>query len=409
MIDNQAFEDLREFFVEFALKRLEAFAVGIIKFGNDGDLLDQEGLSPEETKAHIFDLIVRLTKSEKVLDVSYDPDLLNILENRSESSVSSLLKNFKRIAAESNNKVLGREAAKAEKHLKVLARARQEAEQEADAAREKAKSAEQEAKEAADKTRKAEEEAQRARAAEEEAKKASRQTTTQNLFLKSVISSDLAHVVNLHHYVGIAAGTIENHIKDLSRRIQQGKPLPPEVVQVTLERISYETKKISTIVRFATKANFVMDAVEIKADMVSFIREYVLNVCAGVIRTPDNDEVDIRFHAAKSAEFLSTFTPIELSIVLDNLLSNSRKHKVKNITITVLEASDRELKVSFKDDGVGVPKKNAQKIFEMGFSTTSGSGLGLYHVAEIVRGMNGDIQLNSQNEHGAEFMLTFRK
>ena len=63
-----------------------------------------------------------------MLDFSYDPNLLNILENRSESSVSSLLKNFKRIAAESNNKILTREAAKAEKHLKVLARARQEAE-----------------------------------------------------------------------------------------------------------------------------------------------------------------------------------------------------------------------------------------------------------------------------------------
>jgi hypothetical protein len=221
LVDNQAFDDLREFFIEFALKRLEAFVVGIIKFGNDGDLLDQEGLSPEETKAHIFDLIARLTKSEQVLDFSYDPDLLNILENRSESSVSSLLKNFKRIAAESNNKILTREATKAEKHLKVLARARQEAEQEADVARKKAKSAEQEAKEAGEKARMAEEEARRARTAEEEAKKESRQTTTQNLFLKSVISSDLAHVVNLHHYVGISAGTIENHVKDLNRRIQQ--------------------------------------------------------------------------------------------------------------------------------------------------------------------------------------------
>jgi signal transduction histidine kinase len=409
LVDNQAFDDLRGFFIEFALKRLEAFAVGIIKFGNDGDLLDQEGLSPEETKVHIFDLIVRLTKSEQVLDFSYDPDLLNILENRSESSVSSLLKNFKRIAAESNNKILTREAAKAEKHLKVLAQAKHEAEQETEAARKKTKSAEQEAQEAGEKARIAEEEARLARAAEEEAKKESRQTTTQNLFLKSIISSDLTHVVNLHHYVGIAAGTIENHVKDLSRRIQQGKPLSPEVVGVTLERISYEAKKISTIVRFATKANFVMDAVEIKADMVSFIREYVLNVCAGVIRTPDDDEISIHFNAPKSAEFISTFTPIELSIVLDNMFSNSRKHKVKNITVTVVESSESELRVSVKDDGVGIPRKNSKKIFEMGFSTTNGSGLGLYHVAEIIHGMNGSIELNVENEHGAEFILTFRK
>ena len=216
-------------------------------------------------------------------------------------------------------------------------------------------------------------------------------------------------MVNLHHYVGISAGTIENHVKDLNRRIQQGKPLPPEVVRVTLERISYEAQKISTIVRFATKANFVMDAVEIKADMVSFIREYVLNVCAGVVQTPDDDEISIRFDAPKSAEFISTFTPIELSIVLDNMFSNSRKHNVKNITVAVIESSESELKVSVKDDGVGIPRKNAKKIFEMGFSTTNGSGLGLYHVAEIIHGMNGDIELNGENAHGAEFILTFRK
>ncbi|HTV43381.1 MAG TPA: ATP-binding protein [Candidatus Sulfotelmatobacter sp.] len=409
LVDNEAFDDLREFFIEFALKRLEAFVVGIIRFGNDGDLLDQEGLSPEETKAHIFDLIARLTKSEQVLDFSYDPDLLNILENRSESSVSSLLKNFKRIAADSNNRVLIIEAAKAEKHLKVLTRAREEAEQEAGVAKEKAKAAEQEAREAAEKARIAEEEARRAREAEAKAEKEHRQTTTQNLFLKSVLSRDLAQVVNLHHYVGISAGTIENHVKDLSRRIQQGKPLLPEVVGVTIERISYEAQKILTIVRFATKANFVMDAVEISADMVEFIREYVLNVCAGTIRTPDDDEISVRFVAPKPAAFVTAFTPIEMSIVMDNLFSNSRKHKARDIVVTVLEATAKELKLSVKDDGVGVPKKNAKRIFEMGFSTTNGSGLGLYHVAEIVRGMNGDIELNTKNENGAEFVLIFRK
>jgi signal transduction histidine kinase len=84
--------------------------------------------------------------------------------------------------------------------------------------------------------------------------------------------------------------------------------------------------------------------------------------------------------------------------VLDNLFSNSRKHKVKNIVVGVLEASGSKLKLSVKDDSVGVPRKNAKKIFEMGLSTTNGSGLGLYHVTEMIRGMNGDIELNAENE-----------
>lgn len=60
--------------------------------------------------------------------------------------------------------------------------------------------------------------------------------------------------------------------------------------------------------------------------------------------------------------------------MFDNLISNSRKHKSKTITVSVVELEEDRLVVDFKDDGRGVPRKNLSSLFEMGFTTTDGSG-----------------------------------
>ena len=46
--------------------------------------------------------------------------------------------------------------------------------------------------------------------------------------------------------------------------------------------------------------------------------------------------------------------------------------------------------------------------FEMGFSTTDGSGLGLYHVKDILRKNRGSIHCNPESVTGAEFIIRLR-
>ena len=78
--------------------------------------------------AIIFEIITKLTRSKDVLRLEYDPDFLNILENRSAESVSALLGNLKRIAAQQDSPALAKEVFKAEKQLKRLSKAKEEAE-----------------------------------------------------------------------------------------------------------------------------------------------------------------------------------------------------------------------------------------------------------------------------------------
>ena len=77
--------------------------------------------------------------------------------------------------------------------------------------------------------------------------------------------------------------------------------------------------------------------------------------------------------------------------------------------MAVVESTDERLAISFSDNGVGIPKRNMPQLFEVGFSTTDGSGLGLHHIKEIMTEMGGEIRAVAGRKEGAEFILTFRK
>jgi sensor histidine kinase regulating citrate/malate metabolism len=63
-----------------------------------------------------------------------------------------------------------------------------------------------------------------------------------------------------------------------------------------------------------------------------------------------------------------------------------------------------------RDDGPGLPQtlEDPDRIFELGFSRTSGSGLGLYHVRQVLGDMGGSITI-FRSERGAAFAMRITK
>lgn len=148
LIKNQAFAALKELFIEYALKRLENFVINLAKFGTQGEFPELIDKDTSEQRQLTFDLIVKLTQSEDVVDIRYNRDILNILENKSAESVTSLLKNLERIASEQENNELDKEIKRAKKQVTVLAKAKEEAEAETEKERTRAEKAEEKAREA---------------------------------------------------------------------------------------------------------------------------------------------------------------------------------------------------------------------------------------------------------------------
>ncbi|MEG6589078.1 ATP-binding protein [Paenibacillus barengoltzii] len=108
--------------------------------------------------------------------------------------------------------------------------------------------------------------------------------------------------------------------------------------------------------------------------------------------------------------FFLKFKPIEITIILDNLISNSRKANARLITVQLYIESNN-LYIIYKDDGKGLDKNivSTEVIFEKGFTTTMGSGLGLFHVKQILNEMNSSIKVNSDIEKGFELVIEVKR
>jgi signal transduction histidine kinase len=410
VIQNEAFFNLVELFIDFALKRLESFFIDLAKFGvGSGELPDEKTMSQSQVQEFIFNTIAKLAKSKQFLKIDYNSDFLNILKNKSEDSVSAWVGTLKQIASQQDSPELDKAIQKAEKQLQKLEKAKEEAEAGEQRERERAKAAEEKAREAQTKQAEAEEAARQTAIAAQEAERGKKELNTQNVFLKSVLSKDLEHVVALHHSVGQDALAIENYVQDLLSQIIAGKTLTSEELKVPLERIGKIAKKIGTITKFATHANHIAAQEETVSDLIEYIREYLLNVYGGVIADSRKNWLPINFNQPDNASFVTRFAPIDVSIIIDNLLSNARKHGTKRIDVVVDQCSANKLVIRFTDYGEGIPKRNIPHLFEIGFTTTEGSGLGLHHIREIIMDMGGSIAVNPDRKPGAEFILTFPK
>jgi signal transduction histidine kinase len=95
-------------------------------------------------------------------------------------------------------------------------------------------------------------------------------------------------------------------------------------------------------------------------------------------------------------------------MVVDTLINNAVKAKAKVVTFSAEIVNDN-LEISVSDDGNGIKKSIRDKIFDMGFTTTKGSGLGLHHAKNILEKINGNIELLDTEDSKAKFILVFTR
>ncbi|MBM1107639.1 HAMP domain-containing histidine kinase [Aurantibacter crassamenti] len=104
---------------------------------------------------------------------------------------------------------------------------------------------------------------------------------------------------------------------------------------------------------------------------------------------------------------------VQLTQVLFNLIMNAVYYSPENgqIAVQVTEKS-KKIQILISDEGLGIPKKNEDKVFEPFFTTKplgEGSGLGLSVVHGIINSHKGVIMHKSNNPKGTIFTVDFPK
>ncbi|NCU37592.1 hypothetical protein EOL96_00820 [Candidatus Saccharibacteria bacterium] len=106
-----------------------------------------------------------------------------------------------------------------------------------------------------------------------------------------------------------------------------------------------------------------------------------------------------------------------VTMIIENLISNAIKYSHDDATVRVRVSSrDGAVIVTVRDNGVGIDKKDFERIFEK-FDRVynplshkeGGTGLGLFLACQLARGHGGDIVVESVLGKGSTFTLTLPK
>ena len=390
LVESPRTKELDEFVLRHLLTRLEKYVVDVTWADSlDADRSDTSGLSSEQARSRIIEVVRLLAGRKGVRLLDYDRELIDTISDRA-SEFERTMEGLAVVAEQTGDQGLLERIERSRRRFEQLREAAAEAEKKAEAESRKRTAAEAAARAAVQRAevfeRKYEQERERA------------------LLLTSLEARDSETLTLLHHQVIIYATAIQDAVANNLRAIADGDPIDPLDLAADLEQISFQNSRILAVTRFATQANFKMDADWIEADLIQFMDEYVSNVASlfegGQFATFDRGE----------SKLVTRFKPIDVSIVLDNLMSNARKAQATHISFTVRrikQALGLEMLVEDNGRGVDAAKVDRARIFEKGYSgTTSGSGLGLYHATQVITAMGGSIGLDPNYEAGgARFLI----
>lgn len=211
--------------------------------------------------------------------------------------------------------------------------------------------------------------------------------------------------------LGILAGGIAHDFNNLLTSILGHASLiqvetQDKTVRKSISRIIESTRKGTVLTQqFLT---FAKGGIPIKTEVS--VRELIENA-TNFSLTGSNVQAVFRF----SEKLIIEADPGQLTQAIQNIVINAKEAmpgggKVKISTEDIRDDEKPYIKITIKDTGIGIPKKDINKIFDPYFSTKprgseKGSGLGLSVSYSIIKRHNGKISVESQEGVGTTFEI----
>lgn len=378
--------------------RLERYVVGV----NWQDKVDQdrdtpEGLEGDPAKARILQIVGGLARSHDVEILDFDKDILELADAR-EAATEKALSDLVAIAERDGDEKLLERIEETRYRIAALEAAEAAASAEA------------------------------ARLAQERALSDKRiaQLEKQSKYLAASQNLDAERIQLLLHQVNIYSGHISSSTtrglkngRKALEHLDEANDLKPEdladlagglrsLLRELLDDFSYirlENNRLQTISRFAPNIKVDIQTSNIDGDIIEYLSEYF-----SVMVSSTASHVVAHFEA-KMERLDCEFSPFDLAVVVDNLIDNARKADAKNIWF-IAKPSRRKgrLEIHVHDDGRGfdLQRLDRERVFEKHYTGShNGTGLGLFHVAQVLEDMGGDIQfLPEADGTRAEFVIT---
>ena len=455
LVESVGKKILFEIFKEKAFTRLERYVVGVLwgeafirknyflntniatnfreKLSNDKDKdLFEDALNNLGSKIDFVNLIKALTDDKHIKVINYNKDLVNLVNEKLDIVQPKFISDLEKIAEKTNDsdlfnqirltednfKKIIKEKEDAERREEEERKKRLEAEKQAEIEKQRREEAEKKQKEEEERRKKAELEAKendlkrreeevKRKEAEQKAKDAEQKAENRKIQLDRVRLAETVTYKDLrdsNHIIGVYSDDISKKIQLIKRKVDRKDSVDKNEFLEFIKEISLVNEKINTLTKFTTKSGFLEARLSSTENIVGYIENYVTNIYGSL-----HKEMKYEFTNSKLI-FEKEFQPIELSVVLDNILNNSKKKGASKVIFDFKKANEN-LILSIKDLGKKLDDSIAKElIFEEGITSTKGAGLGLSHVKRILENdLSATIEYNPNYSNGFELIITFKK
>lgn len=361
-------QQLEDFFMDKVLRPLERYVTELIGWGRS-DL--------ELTDSFANDVIKEFAgvqSNTEIIDIRYSPEILQLIKPKSLSESERTVKNLERLS----NQIQNPEIKKAIRAIQI-------------ASQHLVKDNENLAKRA-----QAEENARLFAEKEVELRK------NQVHFFEKNASRTVESLVENMHAVNIQADSVRKSIRSLLKAVN-AKDF--DKIQNIASTIWKSNEKIVKYSEFSISKQTTFKLKNQVANIVLFIKEYIDDYLNQSLH------IQVNYDKSNIKTYEMSFDPVEIGLIIDNVISNAAKHKATMMNINIIE-SNNAVELSFFNNGkpISADSNDVCSFFELGFTTQkNGSGVGLYHIKSIVEALNGDVQITEGLKEGFELKVRLKK
>ncbi len=371
LLNTPSFEQLKEFILEVIIKKLEKYVVGAIYWDSETKMKDFESIKKDTLK-----IIKQIAGGLENKDLSYNKDFLEIVERKTIEKIPETIKTIEDLMKKEKDKEKRDLWSQQIQSLKIGLKLEKKKQ------KEELKEKEEEVREIK---------------SELEVKEKER------LFLSGTLSIDQEATQRLIHIINNSTDPIHKALSEINKHIQKNSPIKKIIPFV--DDISLEYNQIKYLSEILSMANFNTKVETIKKDIVQYIFQYLTNMKYSSLKFYFENE---------SIKFICRFKPLEVLIILNNFISNSLKQDATMMKLDFEKDGDTlVLRISDDSNKGGVKDKDIPYIFNRAYSTTKGSGQGLYDIKKILKNLNGNIKFignDIENQlGGACFKIRIKK
>jgi signal transduction histidine kinase len=188
---------------------------------------------------------------------------------------------------------------------------------------------------------------------------------------------------------------------ELSKKEYEGFEAYMKLMEICVEKLGNTVENIMSY-SINNRTDIQISSIDIE-NLIDGIWEKLSNLS-------DADIIERKIELSQKSAWFSDEN--RLRIIFENLISNSikyynREQKRPFVKIKI-HVSEEKVLISVEDNGVGIPAKYIDRIFDMFYrvSTLSdGAGLGLYVVKEMLEKLGGKISVLSKPNQGTVFNI----